>query len=306
MIFAVLWFVIFAVLGIYLLRSPKVRGWLRVLKKSKLVWRIPLSLIILVVGVFWGYKSLPKAETRITNTQRIFEVYSAQSVKKIVDAGILDLDSSCQLDHPKPEIVYVLPQIMNSYLEIVKRPTQPIIARLDDTLHFNMVGYKQFKNRGILISKLLKKKLGNRYDFGITSEGTTHTLWVTYIGEPWSIEQLCALPVIEISRKHQVEPALLMSLIRHVSNFNFDYKGQKDAHGILALKEGEGLEQVELGAEKLHKLLHVGLSHENAVATFYPEPALNEKSDDWMRSPLTKSWVDQVLEDVQYYKDNGL
>lgn len=299
---------ILAVLVIYLLQSPKVRGWLRVLKKAKLVWRIPLSLLILVGGVYWGYKSLPESATHTTDVQAIFETYSAQTIQKIVDAGIIKKDSSCNMSRVKPEIAYIFPLVLNTYNDVVDRPTKPIITRLDDTLHFAMVGYKQFKNRGILMNKGLRKKLGNRYAFGIDTDSisNTHTLWLTYTGEPWNIEQLCALPVIEISRRNNVEPALVMSLIRHVSNFNFDYQGQKDARGILALHEGEGLEQIELGAEKLRKLLQVGLSRENAVATFYPDPEMGSKPEDWMRSPLTKSWVDQVLSDVQYYKDNGL
>ena len=92
-----------------------------------------------------------------------------------------------------------------------------------------MNGYKQFKNRGIRLNKLLQKKLGNRYSSRIESEGTTHTLIVTYNGAPWDTEQLIALPVIDAAQSSQVDPALLMSLIRHVSNFDFDYRGQKDS-----------------------------------------------------------------------------
>lgn len=261
-----------------------------------------------MAGVYWGYKSLPKGETYTTNVQAIFETYSAQTVQKVVDAGIVKKDSACDMSHARPEIAYIFPLVINTYNDIVERPTTPIITRLDDTLHFAMVGYRLFKNRGILINKALRKKLGNRYSFGIRTDSTSnvHTLWLTYTGDPWNIEQLCALPVIEISKRNNVDPALVMSLIRHVSNFNFDYQGQKDARGILALHEGTGLEQIELGVEKLRKLLHVGLSQENAIATFYPDPEMGAKPEDWMRSPLTKSWVDQVLGDVQYYKDNGI
>ena len=307
MIFIVLWTSIFFILAIYLLQSPKVRGWLRILCKSWALWRIVIGMILVVGGIALAFKFQPITEGSITDTRKLFEKYSAETVQKIIDADIVKKDSACSLEHAKPEIAYVLPMIINSYYEIVEqRPTKPVIARLDDTLHFNMVGYKQFKNRGILLKILLRKKLGNRYAFDIVSEGSTHTLWMTYIGEPWDIEQLCALPVIEIARRNNVDPALLMSLLRHVSNFNFDYEGQKDAHGILSLHEGEGLEQIEVGAQKLSKLLQVGFSTENAVATFYPDPDLDAKPEDWMRSPLTNSWVHQVLDDVQFYHDNGL
>ena len=193
-----------------------------------------------------------------------------------------------------------------AYNEIVEKPTLPVITRLDDTLHFTMNGYKQFKNRGIRLNKLLQKKLGNRYTTKITSEETTHTLEITYNGNPWDTEQLTALPVMEASRIYKLDPALLMSLIRHVSNFNFDFRGQKDAHGILALEKGEGLEQIFIGADRLSKQLRVGISQENAIATFYPEPEIGAKPENWHKSPLTKSWVDQVLSDIQFYRANGL
>lgn len=307
MIFIVLWTSIFAVLAIYLLQSPKVRAWLRILSRSWVLWRIIIIICLVITGITLTFHFHPREMKKTTDTKALFESYSGELVNKIVDNGIVNKDSSCDMSHAKPEIAYILPMVIKSYYEIVEqRPTKPVIARLDDTLHFNMVGYKQFKNRSILLNKLLRKKLGNRYAFDIVSEGTTHTLWLTYIGDPWDIEQLCALPVIEIARRNNVDPALLMSLIRHVSAFNFDYEGQKDARGILSLHEKEGLEQIELGAQKLSKLLQIGLSMENAVATFYPDPDINAKPEDWMRSPLTKSWVDQVLGDIQFYKDNGI
>ena len=306
MIFIVLWTSILLALAIYLLQSPKIRGWLHIICKTRTLWRVSLAAFFLVGVIALAFLIQPSSEKNVTDTKAIFENYSAETVQKIVDGGLLKKDSACDITHASPELAYVLPLIIDSYYEIVdRRPTKPVISRLDDTLHFNMMGYKLFKNRGILLNKLLRKKLGNRYALGITSEGTTHTLWVTYVGKPWDTEQLCSLPVIEIARRNQVDPALLMSLIRHVSNFNFDYKGQKDTYGLLAMNAGEGLQQIELGAQKLSKLLQVGLSMENAVATFYPDPDLDAKPDDWMRSPLTKSWVHQVIGDVQFYHANG-
>ena len=111
---------------------------------------------------------------------------------------------------------------------------------------------------------------------------------------------------MEAAQINKLDPALLMSLILHVSNFNFNFRGQKDSKGLLALKEGEGLDQVFMGAERLGKMLQVGVSQENAVATFYPDPEINSKPENWSKSPLTKSWVDQVLSDVEFYHANGL
>jgi hypothetical protein len=225
---------------------------------------------------------------------------------KLDSLKALQVDTNCNLMHPEPELAYVLPLILEAYDSIVTKPTLPVVMRIDDTLELAMNGYKQFKNRGIRLNKLLQKKLGNRYSTRITSDGQNHTLHVTYTGDPWDTEQLTALPVMEAAHKNHLDPALLMSLIRHVSNFNFDFRGQKDSRGILSLTEGEGIEQIFLGAERLSKMLQVGLSQENAVATFYPYQRINSKPENWSKSPLTKSWVDQVLSDVDFYHQNGL
>ena len=306
MIFVILWTIIFAFLAIYLGKSPRVRSWLKLIFKAPKVWRTIIGSVALVTTIVVTYLMVPKsAETNI-NERRLFEDYAAIAVMKLDSLQVLKVDNDCNMQHPEPELAYILPMVIGAYNEIVYKPTTPIITRLDDTLYFAMNGYKQFKNRGIRLNKLIQKKLGKRYKTQIVSEDLTHTLIVTYTGEPWDTEQLMALPVMEAAQIHHLDPALLMSLILHVSNFNFNFRGQKDSKGLLALKEGEGLEQVFIGAERLGKMLQVGLSQENAVATFYPDPEINSKPENWSKSPLTKSWVDQVLSDVEFYHANGL
>ena len=306
MIFVILWTIIFAFLTIYLGKSPRVRSWLKLIFKAPRVWRTIVGSVALIVTIIITYLIIPKsAETNI-NERSLFEDYAAIAVMKLDSLQALKVDDDCNMQHPKPELAYVLPMVLGAYNEIVEKPTTPVIIRLDDTLYFAMNGYKQFKNRGIRLNKLLQKKLGKRYKTQIVSEGSNHTLIVTYNGEPWDTEQLMALPVMEAAQIHHLDPALLMSLILHVSNFNFNFRGQKDSKGLLALKEGEGLEQIFIGAERLGKMLQVGVSHENAVATFYPDPEINSKPENWSKSPLTKSWVDQVLSDVEFYHANGL
>ena len=306
MIFVALWTLILVFLAIYLGRSPKVRGWLKVLSRNRRIWRTLIATVLILATITLTYVFLPAANREDTDERKLFERYAAEAVLKLDTLQKIAVDSSCDLTHAEPELAYVLPLVIAAYNEIVEKPTLPIITRLDDTLHFTMNGYKQFKNRGIRLNKLLQKKLGNRYTTKITSEETTHTLEITYNGNPWDTEQLTALPVMEASRIYKLDPALLMSLIRHVSNFNFDFRGQKDAHGILALEKGEGLEQIFIGADRLSKQLRVGISQENAIATFYPEPEIGAKPENWHKSPLTKSWVDQVLSDIQFYRANGL
>lgn len=306
MIFVILWTIIFAFLAVYLGKSPRVRSWLKLIFKAPRVWRTIVGSVALIVTIIITYLIVPKsAETNI-NERSLFEDYAAIAVMKLDSLQALKVDDDCNMQHPKPELAYVLPMVLGAYNEIVEKPTTPVITRLDDTLYFAMNGYKQFKNRGIRLNKLLQKKLGKRYKTQIVSEGSNHTLIVTYNGEPWDTEQLMALPVMEAAQIHHLDPALLMSLILHVSNFNFNFRGQKDSKGLLALKEGEGLEQIFIGAERLGKMLQVGVSHENAVATFYPDPEINSKPENWSKSPLTKSWVDQVLSDVEFYHANGL
>ena len=306
MIFVALWTLILVFLAIYLGQSPKVRGWLKVLSRNRRIWRTLIATVLILATITLTYVFLPAANREDTDERKLFERYAAEAVLKLDTLQKIAVDSSCDLTHAEPELAYVLPLVIAAYNEIVEKPTLPVITRLDDTLHFTMNGYKQFKNRGIRLNKLLQKKLGNRYTTKITSEETTHTLEITYNGNPWDTEQLTALPVMEASRIYKLDPALLMSLIRHVSNFNFDFRGQKDAHGILALEKGEGLEQIFIGADRLSKQLRVGISQENAIATFYPEPEIGAKPENWHKSPLTKSWVDQVLSDIQFYRANGL
>ena len=306
MIFVVLWSVIFIFLAIYLGRSPKVRGWLKLLGRNRRIWRVTIATVAIITIIATTYLLLPAAHRHQTNERELFEEFAAEAVLKLHTLQKVTIDSTCDLTHPKPELAYILPLIIAAYNEVVEKPTRPELTRLDDTLHFTMYGYKQFKNRGIRLNRALQKRLGNRYTTRIESEESTHTLIVTYNGAPWDTEQLTALPVMDAAQSNQVDAALLMSLIRHVSNFDFDYRGQKDSHGLLALDDGEGLQQIYIGAERLSKLLQVGISQENAIATFYPDPEIGAKPENWNQSPLTKSWVDQVMADVQFYKANGM
>ena len=306
MIFVILWTIIFAFLAVYLGKSPRVRSWLKLIFKAPRVWRTIIGSVTLVLAIVITYLMVPKGTETNIDERSLFEDYAAIAVMKLDSLQALKVDTDCNMQHPEPELVYVLPLIIGAYNNIVDKPTIPIVTRLDDTLYLAMKGYKQFKNRGIRLNKLLQKRLGKRYKTQIVSEGSNHTLIVTYTGEPWDTEQLMALPVMEAAQIHHLDPALLMSLILHVSNFNFNFRGQKDSKGLLALKEGEGLEQIFIGAERLGKMLQVGVSHENAVATFYPDPEIDSKPENWSKSPLTKSWVDQVLSDVEFYHANGL
>ncbi|MCQ2092976.1 MAG: hypothetical protein MJY85_09880 [Fibrobacter sp.] len=307
MIFVVLWTAILAFIAVYLGRQPKIQNWLKVLWRARRWKRWVIVFVVIIGAIAVTYWKHPKIEEKVIDIPAMFYGYSANAVHKIDSAGKIKLEPVLDLSKPKAELVYVLPLVINSYNEIVSKPTMPVLTRMDDTLVIEMRGYKQFKNRAILLTKLLKKNLGNRYDININvGENSVHTLQIAYIGNPWNVEQLCALPVLEAARVNQIDPALLMSIIKHVSDFDFNFKGTKDKRGILLLADGMGLEQIYMGAERLGKLLNIGISRENAVATFYPDYGIGDKPENWKQSPLAKSWVDQVLSDVSYYKENGL
>ena len=68
----------------------------------------------------------------------------------------------------------------------------------------------------------MQQRLGARYLVKIDSRGENHRLELVYKGAPWSTEQLCGLPVMEASIRENVDPALLMAVIRHTSNFNLE------------------------------------------------------------------------------------
>ena len=158
----------------------------------------------------------------------------------------------------------------------------------------------------INILKGVKKKLGPRYTMNMQSIGESHQLTITYKGTPWNNEQLCALPAMEASIREKVDPAVLMSLIRHISDFDFNYESANRRRGLLALDSGEGLAQIYIGAKRLHSVLDSVQNNEDAVAAFYPERDMQGVGVEWRKSPLKSGWVREVLADVPYYRNNGL
>jgi hypothetical protein len=200
------------------------------------------------------------------------------------------IDSVCDLTSPTPELAYGLPALLKIYSEEVQRPTTPRLVRLDDTLWISFDGYKQFKNRGIRIVKKVQQRLGARYLVKIDSRGENHRLELVYKGAPWSTEQLCGLPVMEASIRENVDPALLMAVIRHTTNFKL---------------ESEGLSQVYTVASELAAALSQEKTVEDAVAQMYPRER-GSLHEEWRNNPLKQSWIEEVLKDVPYYKANGL
>ena len=302
----ILWLIIAAIIVLLFLRTQKGIRMFRVLWRSSKV-RIAVAIPPLcILGIAMVFMFHPTQETPALETDTLFTDYSRGIIIGMRDQGAITIDTACNLDEAKPELAYMMPALVAVYRDVVKKPTTARLVRLDDTLTLSFDGYKQFRNRTINILKGVKKKLGPRYTMGMQSIGESHQLTITYKGTPWNNEQLCALPAMEASIREKVDPAILMSLMRHISDFDFNYESANRRRGLLALDSGEGLAQIYLGAKRLRAALDSVQNNEDAIATFYPERDLQGVGVEWRKSPLKSGWVKEVLNDVPYYRNNGL
>ncbi|MCQ2054411.1 MAG: hypothetical protein MJY82_03870 [Fibrobacter sp.] len=309
MVFAILiilWLAIFLFLACYLGRTPKGRGWLKIIWHSRKVRKYAAIATATVIAIAAVYITHPSAYYAKIDSRSIFEGYAQALILGLQEQGALSIDTACDLQSPQPELAYMLPAILSVYNEVVEKPTLPRLLQMNNRIVISFDGYKQFKNRSIRITKGVQKKLGPRYPVKMESFGSNHTITVFYTGNLWDNEQLCGLPTMEASIRENVEPALLMSIIRHISDFDFNYQSGRNARGLLALDSGIGLEQVFIGAHKLRRSLDSSQTTEDATATFYPLHDLKSMNSEWRKSPLKSSWVKEVLADVQFYRNNGL
>ena len=307
LVIAIIWIAIVLFLAVFLGRTPKGRAWRSIVLGNRRFQLVVSGFFALLFFIVAGYALFPKSEIpEFQDPRQVYVDYSIGIVEDMAKGGLLSFDSLCKVTAPLPELAYSLPALLDAYHAEVRRPTLPRLLRLDDTLFLSFDGYKQFKNRGIRIVKRVQKRLGPRYAVRIISSGVNHRLELAYKGSLWSEEQLCALPVMEASLRENVDPALLMSIIRHVSNFKFDFRGPRGGAGLLALDSGKGLEQVYLGASLLSRALKQEKSREDALVLFYPVRERGTIHEEWRNNPLKQSWIEEVLKDVAYYRENGL
>lgn len=302
----ILWIAILLFLVLYLGHTPKGRGWRRILWHSNKVRIAAATLVLAVAAIVAIFALHPTTPDEIVEARPIFENYSRTIVQELEKQGALTIDSLCNIDAPKPELAYALPAILSVYNEVVNKPTTPRLAELGETLTIYFDGYKQFKNRSINIVKGIQKKLGPRYVPQMTLGEMSHALKIEYNGKPWDNEQLCSLPAMNASIREKVDPALLMSIIRHISDFDFNYEDENHNKGLMALDSGKNLEQIYIGAKLLKAAVDTSGSIEDAVAALYPIRESQGLNTEWRKSPLKSSWVKEVLDDIQFYRNNGL
>lgn len=306
MFYIVVWTVIFGTIALLAIRSRKGRSWWRILRYSKKVKVFSVVIPLLIVALSVASILIPTAPQKKYDANEVFLEYSANKVADLLKNGDFILERDVFADKISPELVYILPTILKIYSKEVDKPTTPRLEQIKDTLSISFIGYRQFKNRGIRILKKVKKSLGKRYLATLTSKGSQHKLQIVYLGLPWDEEQLCSLPVMEASIKHNIDPALLMSLIHHVSDFQMNYEKDPNHKGFLALESGFGIEQIFVGAEMLRKAMDAAVPLEETLVKFYPLNLTSTANKDWHKDPMRRSWVEQVLGEVQFYSNNGL
>ena len=306
MIYIAIWTLILGTILLVAMTSRKGRSWRRILRYSKKVKIICIASPIVIAALSAASLLVPSPEGPAPLGKEVFLEYSMNKVTELLNRGDFVLGGECFEKGISPEVVYILPTILKIYKQEVNNPTTPHLEQINDTLGIQFVGYKQFKNRGIRILKKVKKALGRRYLATITSKGNRHLLQIIYIDKPWDEEQLTSLPVMEAAIQKGIDPALLMSLIRHVSDFQLNYEKDSKHKGILALKEGTGLEQIFIAAGIIRKEVNSGTPLEEVLVQFYPIDPPSSAPKDWHKDPMRHSWVEQVLGDVQFYRNNGL
>ena len=304
--FVVIWTLVFGTIVLVLLRSPKARSWWRIFRYSRKVKILSIAVPLIILALSVTTILIPPAPKKTVDEKTVFLEYSLGKVTDLLNKGDFVLGNDCLEKGASPELVYILPAVLRVYHKEVQRATTPHLEQLKDTLGVTFVGYKQFKTRGIRIIKRLRRTLGKRYLVTLTSKGSNHLLQIVYLGTPWTAEQLSSLPVMEASITHGVDPALLMSLVKHVSDFQVNYEKDAKHKGMLALREGTGLEQIFIGAKMLREALDGGNTLEDILVQFYPVHPPRSAPEDWRKDPMRRSWVEQVLGDIQFYRNNGL
>lgn len=307
MIYIAIWSIFFLIIFLLLWKSPKERSWFRIIRRSKKIKIISIATIVIITALSVICINLPHSSKEDIGEKDIYQQYAANKIIDLLQDRVIIMDNECLYKGVSPELAYILPTILRIYNgEVTKNATTPHLEQINDTLKIKFLGYKQFSSRRIHILKKIKKSLGKRYKVTLISQGSSHHLQVVYDAKPWDEEQLASLPVMDAAIKNRIDPALLMSLISHISNFQVNYEKDPNSKGLLALDTGVGLEQIFIGAERLRHALETDVPLEDALIQFYPVHPTRREPTDWQKNPLQKSWVDQVKSDILFYRNNGL
>lgn len=297
MIFIRIWILLVFIIIILSLFSAKGRAYFRLLKNFYLerpvFLSIPLLGLIGITSLFFFLGRPTSALSFNIEDQKIIQdsLIGYFTKEQIIEALKIDITKTVPLEKGKPELTYILPTAINTFKSITKKEKMPVLFQSDSiSLTLKAEGFGLFKNRGHRIKKALQKKLGNDY---IVQFHAPNEIKIQYKGPPWNAELKLSLPILRVAIHEQVEPALLMSLV-------------KNNHGFIPLDTIPTLERFTPIAIDLKQRLTDHSSMEDALASIYfnaPTPqALPIK---WWRQPTASNWVQQVFIDAQIYRDYG-
>lgn len=297
MIFIRAWIILVFAIIIASLFSAKGKAYFRLLKlfyrERPLLLSLPLFGLIAITSIFLFFaRPTPLLSLEINAQKAIQDSLIKEFTRnQIIEAIKIDVSHITNLKESKPELAYILPTALNTFKEITQKEKMPILSQSDSiSLVLKAEGFGLFKNRGHRIKKALQKKLGNDY---IVQFNAPNEIKVQYKGPPWSAELKLSLPLLRVAIQEQVEPALLMSLVKNHS-------------GFIPLDTTPTLERFTPIARDLKQRLADHSSMEDALASIYfnaPTPqALPLK---WWKQPIASSWVQQVFVDAQIYRDYG-
>lgn len=217
--------------------------------------------------------------------------FTKQTVLDLSNRIQMPLDSSFYSNELKPELIYILPTSLNVFKSITKKRKMPVLYVIDTTsISLKAENFGVFKNRGYRIRKALEKKLGNDY---IVSFLKPNEINIKYKGLPWNMELKLSLPILKIARLEQIDPALLMALI-------------KNDEGFISLHPYSDFEHLSITAKDLKNRLAEFSSMEEALASIYFKVSSHQELPlKWWKQPLARNWVNQIFIDAQIYRDYG-
>lgn len=299
MFFVSVFFGLFFLILLLGLSSSKGRAFFKVIQrfyKENLFYAGLSLLLLLLVFLFLNaiQKTTPPLHTLEQNLEiqdSIFRGFNQEMFSHLLQNHLLKLQENPDSPLMSAEILYVLPTSLLVFKEVTTEDKVLEITVKDSlTVMFNAKSYGLFNRRGTLISKKLQKKLGNEYR---VSFAKPHTITVNYKGNPWNTEIKIALPILMAATKNQVDPPLLMALI-------------KNHDGFIPVNTKPSLERFNNIAVDLKKRLLEYKSTDDALASIYFK--IKDPKDlpiKWWKQSLAQNWVEQVITDFKTYKSYG-
>jgi len=292
--------ILILVIGALFLFSPKGRAVFRLFKnffhEKPAYISIPVFIFILLTTLFF-FDPRPtsnsdfdlKRQSQIQDS--LILDFTEHTILNLAKKIHMEVDSQVNLTQMRAELIYVLPTSLNTFKNITRKKKMPVLSQIDSSsFSLKAEGFGKFKNRGYRIKRALQKKLGNDY---IVSFIIPNEIKVQYKGYPWNMELKLSVPLLKIALEEQIDPALLMSLI-------------KNHEGFVSLQKTPDLNGFSSMAKRLKSRLEEYSSMEDALASFYfKSTSPKDLPIRWWKQPLARNWVHQIFIDAQIYRDYG-